>query len=70
MNRSLTLHDWIPFNQPNMKASQLTDAQLNAAADRVAHEFMATEHGHPAHDRLELTYDLLVKELQFRGMWS
>ena len=53
-----------------MKANQLTDAQLIAQADRIAEEILATSQTSSFFERLELTFDLLARELVARGIWE
>mgnify|MGYP004210840447 CR=1 FL=1 len=53
-----------------MQVNQLTDAQLMANADRIAEELLATSQTSHFFERLELTFDLLARELVSRGIWE
>jgi len=53
-----------------MQLTQLTDAQLMAQADRIAEELLATSQTSTFFARLELTFDLLARELVSRGIWE
>ena len=48
---------------------QLTDAQLAAKADVLAHEILFSGEGEHNYDDLCHNYDVVVAELTARGQW-